>query len=195
MKFGLFLLLAAIPLIEIALLVKVGQWLGLWPTLGLVVATAFAGTYVLHRQGFAVMQRTMETMAAGKPPVGPVVDGAFLMMAGLLLIAPGLITDGLGLLLLIPPLRHRLAAWGVRLVLRSAVVRRSTFSTGRSEQPWSEQPWPGEPPRPEAGARPGPATPAGPVIEGEFERVEERTVDARRRQQSTGTGPAADERR
>jgi UPF0716 protein FxsA len=192
MNVGLILLLASIPLVEIGLLVKFGQWLGLWPTLGIVITTAIAGSFVLHLQGFAVMRRTMESMQAGKPPVGPVVDGAFLMLAGLLLITPGLVADACGLLLLIPQLRHRLAAWGVRKVLKSSVVRSSAFGTGKR----TETDWPGQPSRPETQAPPRPADPAaGPVIDGEFERVDERTVDARRRNQANGRQSAADDHR
>ncbi len=188
MRLGLFFFLAAIPLIEIALLVKVGQAIGTWWTLAIVLASAFAGMYVLHRQGFAVMQRTMEAMAAGKPPVGPMVDGAFLMLAGLLLITPGLMTDVMALLLLIPVVRHRVAAWSVRKVLRSAYVRTSTFSTGSTTGPWPGQ-------RPNEAPQPDVADPAaGPVIDGEFERVDERTVDARRQGYTNGSRPAAGDR-
>jgi UPF0716 protein FxsA len=180
MRFAVYIVLALIPLIEIAILVKVGGWIGLWWTLGLVLLMAAGGTYVFNRQGFAMMNRVVETMAQGKPPVGAVIDGAFLMVAGLLLITPGLMTDVLGLLLLIPPLRHRIAAYTVRRVLRTATVRTATY---RQEQArWTDA---------ETGPQAGPghsnghtATPTGtdgPVIDGEFERLDERNLDQRRR--------------
>ena len=179
MQLGLFLCLAAVPILEIVLLVKLGQWIGFWLTVAIVIGTAMLGTYVLHRQGFKVLNRVMESVAAGKPPVGPAVDGAFLMMAGMLLIAPGVLTDGLGLLLLIPPLRHAIAAWSVRRFLRSAVVVRSatTFSRAQAKaRPNGEQPWPG----PRAEPRPERSGDGGPVIDGEFERIDERTIDPRK---------------
>jgi UPF0716 protein FxsA len=191
MRIVVFLALAAIPILEIALLVKLGQWVGVLPTIAVVLGTAMLGTYVLHRQGFKVLNRVMDSINAGKTPVGPAVDGAFLMAAGGLLIAPGIITDGIGLLLLIPQLRHRIAAWSVRRFLRSAVVRSETFTRAthkaRADQ---SQTWPG-------GQRPEHATEDGPVIDGEFERIDERTIDPRKssqsqRAQANGTKPPAD---
>lgn len=185
MRVALYLVLAAIPLLEIAILVQVGKAIGLWWTLGLVLAMAAGGTYVLNRQGFAMMNRVMAAMAQGKPPVGAVIDGAFLMVAGLLFITPGLMTDVFGLLLLIPPLRRGLAAWTVRKVMRSATVRTATF---RQEQTiWPDPAWPGQGAPKEQPGRNGHdqaqthAPGDGPVIDGEFERIDERTLDARRR--------------
>ena len=193
MKLGLFLLLAAVPILEIVLLVKLGQWLGIWPTVLIVLGTAVLGTYVLHRQGFKVVNRVMESMAAGKPPVGPAIDGAFLMTAGVLLIAPGVLTDLFGLLLLIPPLRHAVAAWSVRRFLRSAVVVRSeTFTRAKAKaQAHDEQPWPGR----REGARRERAAENGPVIDGEFERLDERTLDPRKAAGSARPAAEGSERR
>ena len=193
MQLGLFLFLAAVPILEIVLLVKLGQWLGVWPTVAIVIFTALLGTYVLHRQGFKVLNRVMESMAAGKPPVGPAIDGAFLMSAGILLIAPGVITDLIGLLLLIPPLRHAVAAWSVRRFLRSAVVVRSaTFTRAKAKSGANgEQRWPG------AGteARPERSAEGGPVIDGEFERLDERTLDPRKTAASSRPPVNGSERR
>jgi UPF0716 protein FxsA len=188
MRIVVFLVLAAIPILEIALLVKLGQWIGVFPTILLVLGTAMLGTYVLHRQGFKVLARVMDSINAGKTPVGPAVDGAFLMTAGGLLIAPGVITDIIGLLLLIPPLRHRIAAWSVRRFLRSTVVRSETFSRAthkaRADQ---NQSWPG-------GQHGEHQAENGPVIDGEFERIDERTIDPRKpsqtqRAQTNGAKP------
>lgn len=195
MQLGLFLLLAAVPILEIVLLVKLGQWIGVWPTLFIVLGTAMLGTYVLRRQGFKVFNRVMESMAAGKPPVGPAIDGAFLMTAGLFLLAPGVLTDLFGLLLLIPPLRHAVAAWSVRRFLRSAVVvRTETFTRAKAKaQAESEQPWPGS----RDGERRQRPSENGPVIDGEFERLDERTLDPRKtaasgRPPSDGSEPRRD---
>jgi UPF0716 protein FxsA len=187
-RLGLFCVFVAIPLLEIALLVWLGQWIGFWWTIAIVIGTAVSGAYVLHSQGFKVMRRMMDTMAAGRPPVGPVVDGAFLMLAGLLLITPGLITDTAGLVLLIPPLRHRIAAWSVRRFLRSARVQATVFTSGTRP---GAHPRDGQPYRPSSEhQRPPHASPAGdgPVIDGEFERVEERTVDQNRRRNNGHAG-------
>lgn len=182
MRVALFILLAAVPILEIWLLVKLGQSVGIWAVIALVLGTAVIGTYVLHRQGFMVMQRAMAAMAAGRPPVGAVVDGAFLLTAGFLLIAPGLLTDSLGLLLLVPQIRHALAAVSVRTFLRSATFRTSTFRTSAGPADDARGPWPQE--TRAAGTAEGsrPSGPAqGPVIDGEFERLDERTINPRRR--------------
>jgi UPF0716 protein FxsA len=158
MRLLLFAAFTAIPLTEIALLVLLGRWIGFWATMGIIIATAVVGTYVLHRQGFVVMERTMAAINAGKPPIAPVVDGGFLLLSGMLLITPGLITDSVGLLLLIPWVRHRIAAAAVRRVVKSPAFREATAANGAFK------------PRPEPD---GPA-PEGPVIDGEFERLDER---------------------
>jgi UPF0716 protein FxsA len=190
MRYLLFTVLAVIPLIEIGLLIQLGKVIGPWWTLALVVATAAGGTFVLHSQGFAVMNRVVATMAAGKPPVAPVIDGGFLMLAGMLLIMPGLMTDAVGLLLLIPQLRHAVAAWSVRKVFRSVSVRSATF---RQAQADAETPWPGERQKEHPGRNShdqAHATGDGPVIDGEFERIDERTLDARKRANGDARPPS-----
>ena len=161
-----------LPLLEIALLVKLGAILGFWPTFGLVIATAIAGTTILHHQGFAVLRRTQEALAEGHPPIGPVVDGVFLLMSGLMLITPGLITDSFGLLLLVPPVRRAVARWSLRKLFANGTVSGSVFTGSRSSQPHDSSP------RQDASRRPGKSSSA-PVIEGEFERLDETTSPPR----------------
>lgn len=175
------------PIVEIALLVKFGQWLGFWATMALIVGTGIFGTAVLHHQGFQVMNRAMESLNAGRPPIGPVVDGAFLMFAGLLLITPGLISDAVGLLLLIPWFRRRVATWGVRKALKAGRVQVDIFSSRRTT---SAGPHPNSPGSGRAGAPPHPSAAGdGPVIEGDFERIDERTVDANRKRGGDDRAP------
>lgn len=182
MQYGLFALFVVIPLVEIALLAKVGAWLGFWWMLALIVGTAMAGVALLQTQGFHVMRRSLEALNSGKPPIGPVVDGAFLMLAGILLITPGVLADTAGLLLLIPGVRHTVAAWSVRRALRMGKVHVDVFTqrqAGRqgtsagadsANKHWHKP----------AGPRPDAAPSDGPIIEGEFERLDERTVDPNR---------------
>jgi UPF0716 protein FxsA len=194
MRLGLLLIFAAIPFLEIAVMIKVGQALGFWPALAMIVASAVLGTYVLYEQGFQVLGRAMEAMARGKPPVGPVVDGVFLALAGLLLIVPGFLTDIFGLALLVPRVRHGFAAWSIRRVLRSAEMRGFVFGTraangngahaGQTGQASGHDP---AGPRNAAGAQRPPAG-NGPIIEGEVLSVGERTVDPRRSDPNRGQG-------
>lgn len=96
----------AVPLIEIALFVTVGGWIGLWPTLAIVLGTGVAGVTVIRRQGLQAMQGLRQAAAVRRNPLGQMADSALICLAGVLLILPGFLTDTLGLLMLIPPLRH-----------------------------------------------------------------------------------------
>ena len=102
------LLLAAfigVPLVEIAVFVQVGGWIGLWPTLALVVLTAVLGTWQLRAQGLATLLRARDQVERGALPARELFDGACLLVAGALLLTPGFVTDGAGFLLFFPPVR------------------------------------------------------------------------------------------
>lgn len=173
----LIALFIVFPIVEIAVLVKFGQAYGFWWTLAVILSTAVAGTAVMYHQGFQVMNRAMEALSAGRPPIGPVVDGAFIMLAGVLLITPGLISDVSGALLLVPWIRHRVAAWSVRQALKAGRVHVDVFASRTTTT---------NGPRGPAGFERGSAAPHpndagdGPIIEGDFERIDERPVDGRR---------------
>ena len=102
----LFALFLAVPLIEIGLFIKVGGWLTLWPTLGIVLATGVLGTFLVHRQGRQVLADLRGAMATVGNPLSPLAHGALVLFAGALLLTPGFFTDTIGLLLLIPAVRH-----------------------------------------------------------------------------------------
>ena len=161
--------LIALPLLELALLIKTGQLLGFWPTFAMVVGAGLLGALILSRQGWSVVRRTRAALAHGRPPVMPVVDGMFLVLAGALLITPGFLTDVVALLLLIPPVRHGLARWGVRRVVRQAQLAGVNVFGARIGGE-------AKPAEPEKGSGP-----AGPVIEGEFERLDEKATGPHRR--------------
>lgn len=102
------LILAAfigVPMLEIAVFIQIGGWLGLWPTLGLVVLTAVLGTWELRAQGLATLGRARAAIDAGKLPTLEMFDGACLLLAGALLLTPGFITDTIGMLLFVPAVR------------------------------------------------------------------------------------------
>ncbi|MEM7440955.1 MAG: FxsA family protein [Pseudomonadota bacterium] len=131
----LFLLLfIAVPIIEIALFIQVGGFIGLWPTLGIVILTAFAGTFLLRLQGLAALQRLQTSLNEGGNPVDPIVHGALILAAGLLLLTPGFFTDAVGFCLLVPPIRSAIIRWGaVRFVQAGATVH--TQTTARPRDP------------------------------------------------------------
>jgi len=94
-----------IPLVEIAVFIKIGGIVGLGPTLIIVVLTAVIGTAVLRRQGLATLHRAREQMDRGALPLAEIFDGICLLVAGAFLLTPGFVTDGVGALLLVPAFR------------------------------------------------------------------------------------------
>lgn len=164
------IILIALPLIEIAVLIKVGQWIGFWPVLGLVIATFLLGSAILGRSGLSSAIKVREALARGEPPVGAMLDSSMVVVAAILLITPGLIADAFGLLLLIPPVRHALA----QLALRNAIV----VGTVKTERDTFHD----APRKPSYGGDEATAGGSdGPVIEGEFERLDEQPVNRPRR--------------
>ncbi|MGO1119549.1 FxsA family protein [Rhodovibrionaceae bacterium A322] len=107
----LLFLFIAVPLIEIALFIQVGDLIGLWPTLAVVIITAVLGSWQLRVQGFAVMSRARSQMDQGQLPAKELFDGFCLMLAGILLLTPGFFTDSLGFLLFLSPVRNFLRSY------------------------------------------------------------------------------------
>ena len=138
----LFLLFVVVPLAEIYLLLEVGGIVGAVPTIGLVVLTAVIGAALVRAQGFSTIMRIRRQMDAGEVPAVAIIEGAFLLLAGALLLTPGFLTDAIGFGCLIPPLR------------RTLIVRFIETRVVRPHDPFD------------------PAAPQrrGHVIEGEFER-------------------------
>jgi UPF0716 protein FxsA len=105
----LFLLIfVTAPLIELYFLIQVGSVIGALPTILLSVLTALIGGYLVRMQGIAVLMRVRALLDAGEMPALEVLDGAVLLLCGLALLLPGFVTDIVGFLLLVPPLRHLL---------------------------------------------------------------------------------------
>ncbi|MBL1240419.1 MAG: FxsA family protein [OCS116 cluster bacterium] len=109
---GLLLLFIfiAVPVIEIALFIQVGGAIGLLSTLAVVVVTAVIGTYLLRQQGLNIVMKVQAEMAQGQMPVKNLIHGAFIVVAGLLLLTPGFFTDFIGFSLFIPQVRLAAAA-------------------------------------------------------------------------------------
>jgi UPF0716 protein FxsA len=119
------LFVLALPLLEIAGFVVVGRQVGALATVGLVLASSIAGALLLRHQGFSVMTRIRAEMDAGRDPSRQLAHGAMIVLAAILLIIPGFITDIIGLLLFLPPIRD--LAWRA---LKGRVVLATNFSTG-----------------------------------------------------------------
>jgi UPF0716 protein FxsA len=98
----------ATPLIELYFMIQVGSVIGALPTIALSLLTAVIGGYLVREQGLSVAFRARELMNQGVAPAFEIFDGVLLLIAGFALLLPGFVTDLLGFLLLIPPVRHRL---------------------------------------------------------------------------------------
>jgi UPF0716 protein FxsA len=105
MLFYLFLLFTVVPIVELALLVWIGGQTEWWVPILLVLATGMTGATLWRWQGLRVIQRIQGDMAAGRMPTDALVDGLMIFLAGAFLITPGVMTDAVGLALLVPPVR------------------------------------------------------------------------------------------
>jgi len=164
LRLAVGLVFIGVPVLELALLIKTGQLIGVWATVALVVTTALTGALIISRQSLSVLRRTLEAVSEGRPPVEPVLDGVFLLLAGALLLTPGLVTDAIALALLVPPFRRAVARASVRWLLQGARVE---VYRGTAQ------------PRPDTARRQPPG--GGPTIEGEFERLDGDAAEPHRR--------------
>lgn len=122
--------LLGLPLLELYLLIKVGMLIGALPTVLLVVGTGLLGLWLLQKQGLQNYRRIQQCMARGEVPALEMIEGAVMLVGGMLLLLPGLITDVLGLLCLIPPVRRVLVMWWLRRV-QVSVYRSGPAGGGR----------------------------------------------------------------
>lgn len=109
--FRLGCLFVLVPLIELALLIRVGQWIGLGPTLAIVVTTGILGAWLARREGIRALTAVQVELAGGKLPGQSLMDGAAVLMGGALLLTPGILTDLTGFLLLVPTTRGLVFRW------------------------------------------------------------------------------------
>lgn len=116
MLFKLFLLFTIIPLIELSILIKVGSLIGVLNTISIVIITGFLGAYLARSQGISVIRDIQSDLAEGRLPSHRLFDAACILAGGVVLLTPGLITDFLGLLLLMPFTRAIAKAYIVEYV-------------------------------------------------------------------------------
>jgi UPF0716 protein FxsA len=114
-----FVLFTVVPLLEIAIFAWVGGRIGVLGTIGMVLACAAAGALLLRHQGTNALRKAQLAIAEGRLPSAELADGLVLLVAGVLLITPGFLSDSLALLLLLPGFRHLVRRWLVaKLVAR-----------------------------------------------------------------------------
>lgn len=144
----LLILFIVLPLVETWLLIKVGSVIGAGWTILAVISTAVIGSQLVRRQGLQTFANIQACQARGEMPAVPMLEGAALLLAGALLVTPGFISDTLGFLLLVPPLRQYAA--------RGILARAITITPAGT---------PGNDPR-----QPGSGANKDNVIEGEYRR-------------------------
>lgn len=149
MAWIILLILIGGPIAEIWVLIEIGGVIGAIPTIALIVATAVLGTLLFRVQGMATLARVRAHLDRNEMPVGELLSGLGLLLAGILLLVPGFVTDAIGLLLFIPPLRRSL----ITLLLAWALARGVSLHRMRTD------------------AGPGPEMRGGPTIDGDFTEV------------------------
>jgi UPF0716 protein FxsA len=123
----LAVLFLVVPFVELFILIQVGQAIGAGWTIGVLVLVSVLGAWMVKREGIGVLRRARVRMRAGELPGNELTDGVFILFAGALLLTPGFLTDVLGILLLVPP---------VRAGLRRAVTRSYRERRGHRTQRW-----------------------------------------------------------
>lgn len=132
----LALLFFIVPLIEIYLLIQVGQVIGALPTILLVIATSVFGAYLLRQQGLSTLARFQNNLRQGQLPANELKEGVFILLGGLLLMTPGFFTDFLGLICLLPPTRKLLLKlFSKRLTANSKVVYEDVYIHSNTRTP------------------------------------------------------------
>ncbi len=123
----IFILFVAVPIVEIWVLIEVGSRFGALYTILLVILTAVIGSVMLRTQGLSILSRVRSQLASNRLPAAELLEGAFLLVGGVLLLTPGFVTDAVGFLCLLPITR--------RIVVRAMIARFSV--RGYTSQPWS----------------------------------------------------------
>jgi UPF0716 protein FxsA len=153
----LLLLFTVVPIVELALLVWLGGQIGFLPTVALIAGTAVLGSYLAHREGLSAYARFRDRLATGGLPGNELTDGIIILVAGAFLLTPGVLTDVVGFLGLLPPTRAVIK----RIVLQR--VRRGVQSGSVRVATWAAPPPPADP-APDA-------TPGGEVVDVEYEEI------------------------
>ena len=134
----LALLFVLVPVIELMLLIRMGQILGFWPTVAFVLLTGWAGAVLARLEGMRILTQLQQELAAGRIPGQAILDGASVLVGGAFLLAPGVLTDITGLALLFPPTRRLIQRWVRRRIeqgIEDGSIRVMTMTPGRGAEP------------------------------------------------------------
>lgn len=162
------ILFIVMPIVEIALLLRVGSAIGWVPTLLIVIVTAVLGSAMLRQQGLATLNKARSRMDSGEMPAQQLLEGMMIMIGGVLLLTPGFVTDAFGFACLVPFTRQWLAARiASRAMMHVSVAGQGVPGQGRPE--------PGRPVqgREESIGRASKSAKQGDIIDGDFQRVDD----------------------
>jgi UPF0716 protein FxsA len=118
-----------VPLVEIYVLIQVGQVIGVWWTILLLVADSILGTWLIRREGGRAWRALQAALSSGRMPAKELADGALILIGGTLMLAPGFVTDAVGILLILPLTRPV-----ARRLLTTVVARRLVVVPGPSSR-------------------------------------------------------------
>ncbi len=128
----LILLFTVVPVVELALLIKLGQFIGVGYTLVIVILTGVAGAYLARSQGLMTLRKIQDDINRGIMPADKIFDGVMILFGGILLLTPGLITDLIGFMTLVPFTRRLIRLWLKRkienMIAQGKVVTITHFS-------------------------------------------------------------------
>ncbi|MEZ9909546.1 FxsA family protein [Vibrio sp. 10N.261.51.A3] len=169
----LLLLFIFVPIIEIGLFIQVGGFLGLWPTIALVLITAFVGASLVRSQGIQTLMSVQGRLQQGEMPAQQILEGVMLAVAGVLLLTPGFMTDALGMLVLLPAPRAMIA----KKMMEKMVVTNMSGGfhaggqAGFGQSPFGQDPF---------NRDPSDQSKDGNTFEGEFEKKDDDNNDRNR---------------
>lgn len=133
MAFLLFIIFIIIPVVEITVLIEVGEQLGAFPTVALVILTAAVGASLVRSQGLQTLMSAQKKMQQGQQPGQEVIEGVMLAVAGIMLVTPGFVTDFLGLVLLLPISRQFFAG----KLLERLIIKNMAQQGSQQGQPFN----------------------------------------------------------
>ncbi|MGQ0823814.1 MAG: FxsA family protein [Actinomycetota bacterium] len=123
----LLIAFVAVPIVELYVIIQVGQEIGILNTLGVMIIMSVIGAWLARHEGAWVLKRMRDQLDAGRMPTNELIDGALILAGGLLLLTPGFVSDAVGILLLFPP---------TRVPFRALLKRRfSVVTIGRGRPP------------------------------------------------------------
>ena len=136
----LFLLFIAVPILEIILFIKIGGILGVWITVFVVILTAIVGTRLVKSQGINAINNVKSSLLRGQDITQSLINGALILIAGILLLTPGFFTDFIGLTFLIPKTRNIWVTFGIKhfssyifLKTGSDNMKKNSYNTSQSD--------------------------------------------------------------